>query len=138
MANVDENLTDKEEEIKHYKHGVLPPQHSGGPLGLGDPNDRSLRYVEQEILIPQKMRDKAKKEKCVEVVKAFEDCCKEAGFSMVVKCQKENGELQSCLGKWYNDTEFRKKCTEEYLDERSEYRRTGVKKISRRKESATF
>ncbi|XP_076349921.1 COX assembly mitochondrial protein homolog [Tachypleus tridentatus] len=137
MANVDENKTDRE-EIKHYREGVLPPQFSGGPMGLGDPNDRSLRHVEQEILIPQKMREKAKRENCVEVVKAFESCCKEAGVSMVVKCQKVNEELQSCLTKWYNDTEFRKKCTEEYLDERSEYRRTGIKKIKRRKESATF
>jgi hypothetical protein len=35
----------------------------------GDPLDRSLRNVETEVLIPKKMRDKAKDEKCVEEVK---------------------------------------------------------------------
>jgi hypothetical protein len=34
----------------------------------GDPLDRSLRKVEIDILIPKKMRDKARDEKCREVV----------------------------------------------------------------------
>jgi COX assembly protein 1 len=38
-------------------------------LFSGDPLDRSLRNVETEVLIPKKMRDKARDEKCTEVVK---------------------------------------------------------------------
>lgn len=35
---------------------------------LGDPNDKRLRKVEKDVLIPQKMRDKAREEKCVKEV----------------------------------------------------------------------
>jgi COX assembly protein 1 len=35
----------------------------------GDPEDRSLRNVEADVLIPKKMRDKARGEKCTEEVK---------------------------------------------------------------------
>lgn len=35
---------------------------------LGDPDDKSLRKVETEILIPKKMRDKAKAENCLSEV----------------------------------------------------------------------
>lgn len=35
----------------------------------GDPDDKSLRHVETEILIPQKMKEKAKKERCAKEVK---------------------------------------------------------------------
>lgn len=31
---------------------------------LGDPHDRTLRQVEREIMIPQKMKEIAKKENC--------------------------------------------------------------------------
>lgn len=31
---------------------------------LGDPDDRTLRQVEREIMIPQKMKEIAKKENC--------------------------------------------------------------------------
>jgi len=35
----------------------------------GDPDDRSLRKVEEQVLIPKIMRERAKAEKCVEEVK---------------------------------------------------------------------
>jgi hypothetical protein len=43
----------------------------------GHPDDKSLRKVETEVLIPKIMRDRAKAEKCVPEVKAFEECCKD-------------------------------------------------------------
>lgn len=95
---------------------------------VGDPEDRTLRKVEIEIMIPMKMRDRAKTEKCSEVVKAFSDCGKLAGLLIVAKCREENKKLKACLTKWYHDEDFKKQCTEEYLDERSAYRRTGIKK----------
>jgi COX assembly mitochondrial protein 1 len=69
----------------------------------GDPNDRSLRKVEKEVLIPQIMRDRAKKEKCGVEVKAFEECCKESSILMVVKCRNENSLLKNCLAGWYKN-----------------------------------
>lgn len=74
------------------------------------------------------MRDKARQEKCIPEVEAFSKCCTDTGILLVAKCRKENSELKACLTKWYNDVGFRQECTEEYLAERSEYRKTGISK----------
>lgn len=92
----------------------------------GDPNNKSLRRVEIEVLIPKILRDRARTEKCIPQVDDFEKCCKASGLSMVVKCRKENAELKNCLTKWYQDEKFKAECTQIYLDQRSEYRRTGI------------
>ncbi|CAK1555756.1 unnamed protein product [Leptosia nina] len=114
------------------EHSVLPPKYSSGPKGLGDPDDKSLRRVEIEVLIPKLMREKAKAEKCVDEVSHFMECCKDSSLLMVFKCRNENSAMKTCLGKWYKNEEFKKICTEEYLKERSEYRSTGVKKPIKR------
>ncbi|XP_041982578.1 COX assembly mitochondrial protein homolog [Aricia agestis] len=111
---------------------VLPKKFSEGPHGLGDPNDKSLRKVEEEVLIPKLIRDKAKTEKCVEEVANFNKCCKESSVFMVVTCRKENSAMKSCLADWYNNEDFRKECTQEYLNQRSHYRSTGIKKPVKR------
>ncbi|GAB6019190.1 hypothetical protein CHUAL_000809 [Chamberlinius hualienensis] len=133
-------MVDSKGSEKHSaKDGVLPTKYSAGPHGLGDPEDRTLRKVEDEILVPRKMRDKAKNEKCVAEVAEFNRCCKAAGLSMVYKCRKENDDLKNCLTRWYQDEDFKKICQEEYLNERSEFRRTGIRtKDAIRKESTTF
>ncbi|XP_050347413.1 COX assembly mitochondrial protein homolog [Nymphalis io] len=111
---------------------VLPKKFSDGPHGLGDPDDRSLRKVETEVVIPKLIREKAKTEKCIPEVEDFSKCCKDSSVFMVIKCRNENSALKSCLSKWYHNEEFKKLCTEEYLKERSEYRRTGIKKPMKR------
>ncbi|KAG8237291.1 hypothetical protein J437_LFUL016204 [Ladona fulva] len=110
---------------------VLPSKFSAGPHGLGDPDDRSLRKVELEVMVPKLMRDKAKAEKCSQEVKDFTECCRDSNLAMVFKCRQENTRLKDCLSHWYNDEGFRNECTEEYLRERSEYRRTGMLKKHR-------
>ncbi|PSN34477.1 COX assembly mitochondrial protein [Blattella germanica] len=50
---------------------LLSSKIGGGPHGLGDPLDKSLRHVEIEVLIPKKMREKAREEKCSEEVKGM-------------------------------------------------------------------
>lgn len=58
---------------------------------------------------------------------------------MVFKCRKENSALKSCLEKWYFDDDFRERCTKEYLEERSEFRRTGItQKQKKRLEPSGF
>lgn len=84
-----------------------------------------------EVLIPKIMRDRAKTEKCTAIVADFEKCCKGAGIAMVVKCRTENTALKECLAKWYKDEDFVKECTEIYLNQRSEYRRTGIRQKDR-------
>lgn len=78
------------------------------------------------------MRELARTEKCTQEEADFSECCKKSSLAMVIKCRGENNKLKSCLAKWYQDEDFKKFCTEEYLKERSEYRKTGVKlKIQR-------
>lgn len=77
-------------------------------------------------MIPKKMREKARQEKCVKEVAEFTKCGKEAGLSIVFRCRKENEVLKECLIKWFHNEEFRQQCTKEYLEERSEFRRTGI------------
>lgn len=77
------------------------------------------------------MREKAKVEKCFEEVAAFEGCCKSNSLLMVFSCRNENDTLKNCLAKWYQDEPFKKECTEIYLNERSEFRRTGMQKKHR-------
>lgn len=103
----------------------------GGPHDLGDPDDKHLRKVEKDVLIPQIMRDRAKAEKCVQEVAEFTECCKNSYVLMPFMCKAQNNALVNCLSKWYNDPTFQEECTEQYLNERSEYRRTGIPKNSK-------
>ncbi|XP_070534620.1 COX assembly mitochondrial protein homolog [Ptychodera flava] len=100
--------------------------------GPGD----ELRHVEKEVLIPKKMREKARDEKCVEEVKAFSECCKSSSFAMVLKCRPENAALKQCMTRWYKDPEFFDQCKQEYLAEREEFRKTGKTQKQRRLEGA--
>uniref|UniRef100_A0A182QAD1 TOG domain-containing protein n=1 Tax=Anopheles farauti TaxID=69004 RepID=A0A182QAD1_9DIPT len=97
-----------------------------------DPDDRRLRKVELEVLIPKIMRERAKKEKCTAEVKAFEDCCQGSGLFMVAKCQEQNDALKACSLQWYRNEQFRQECTDIYLAERREFRRTGLPKKFRK------
>lgn len=58
----------------------------------------------------------------------FHDCCLNSGLLNVIKCRKENEVMKSCMEKWYYNEDFIKECTEQYLNERSEFRRTGIPK----------
>lgn len=93
--------------------------------------------MEKNVLIAQIMRQRARDEKCVEYATAFGNCAKEAGLSMIFICRKENEVLKECLGKWFNDETFRQECTEQYLAERAEYRRTGISKKNREQQSVS-
>ncbi|KAJ8972362.1 hypothetical protein NQ317_018475 [Molorchus minor] len=108
-------------------------KYTGGPHGVGDPDDLSLRRVEKDVLVTKKMRDIAKAEKCVKEVADFSACCTDSNLLMVVKCRKENTALKNCLTKWYENEDFREYCTQEYLKERTEYRRTGIPQKQREK-----
>lgn len=44
--------------------------YTGGPLGLGDPEDRSLRHVEEHVYITQLVKDRAHHEKCHDLIKS--------------------------------------------------------------------
>jgi len=117
----------KEQQLEEEKKGdVLSSRYAGGPHGLGDPDDKYLRKVEKEVLIPKVMRRIAQTELCFNEMKAFNECCKKEGLLMGFQCKPENHAMQDCLIGWFKNEEFRQRCTEVYLAERSEYRRTGL------------
>lgn len=58
----------------------------------------------------------------------FNKCVLEYGFKMVVKCREENEKMKACMKEWFYNDDFIQECTEQYLSERSEYRRTGIPK----------
>ena len=105
---------------------VLPQHLAGGPHGVGDPNDKTLRKVETNTLIPKKVRELARTEKCNIQNMEFAKCAKDAGLLMPFNCRKARDDLYQCMEQYYNNPEFVQKVTEEYLAERSEYRRTGI------------
>ncbi|XP_071957843.1 COX assembly mitochondrial protein homolog [Antedon mediterranea] len=101
-------------------------------LLLGDVDPKMhLRKVESEVLIPKKIREKAKV-LCDKEVVDFTRCCKENALAMVYKCRVENSALKACLTKHYEDKSLYEECKQEYLGEREEYRRTGIKQKSKR------
>lgn len=55
----------------HEKHvNAFGTGYTGGPLGLGDPNDRSLRHVEEHVYVTQIIKDRAHHEKCKDQIKS--------------------------------------------------------------------
>ncbi|XP_077430940.1 COX assembly mitochondrial protein homolog [Vanacampus margaritifer] len=95
-----------------------------------------LRHVEKDVLIPQKMREKAK-ERCADRVEAFTQCCKDSGFFMVFKCQEVNTALKDCLTKHYMDPDFYEMCKQEYIHEKLEFQRTGIPTKNRQQKLPT-
>merc|ERR1712032_918044 len=57
----------------------------GGPKGLGDPYYREMSKMEEDPMIPQRMRDTTRSQLCRDVVADFANCSKENGFSMAWK-----------------------------------------------------
>uniref|UniRef100_A0A1B6EG66 COX assembly mitochondrial protein n=1 Tax=Clastoptera arizonana TaxID=38151 RepID=A0A1B6EG66_9HEMI len=120
MVTVEDNCLEINKELPVGFSG------KGGPHGLGDPEDTRLRKVETEILIPKKIRERARTEKCLEETLKFSECCKAYSFGMVLMCRNENAKLKECLTSWYNNPDFKEECTKEYLAERAEFRRSGL------------
>ena len=64
---------------------------------------------------------------CHENVKKFTDCTQKHGFKMVYACTDERNELCECIKGWVDNEEFKATVIEEYLNERSHFRQTGIK-----------
>ncbi|KAG8042583.1 hypothetical protein G9C98_005217 [Cotesia typhae] len=107
LNKMDQEQENNKDAPNKVRKSVPYTPWTGGPHNLGDPDDKSLRKVEKDILIPKKVRERAKNEKCVDEV-------------------KENQKMWNCYEKWYHDQELIDRCTQEYLNERTIYRRTGI------------
>ncbi|CAJ0598479.1 unnamed protein product [Cylicocyclus nassatus] len=109
------------------KKTILPGYSSSGPHGLGDPDDRTLRRIEADVIIPNRMNARIEKVECHEQYMNLVNCMREKGGVKGLKlCKPELGVFNHCKFLMFNDVDFRERMTEEYLRERSEARRTGM------------
>eukprot|EP00096_Caligus_rogercresseyi_P012368 TRINITY_DN514_c0_g1_i1.p1 TRINITY_DN514_c0_g1~~TRINITY_DN514_c0_g1_i1.p1 ORF type:complete len:194 (+),score=66.77 TRINITY_DN514_c0_g1_i1:114-695(+) len=107
---------------------LLPAHMYNGPLSLGDPTYRGLSRMEEDPLVPQRMREILRTIHCLEDSKKFEECGKiHGGFKGIVACQDVCTQMKECVERHFKDLEFRRAVTEEYLNERSHFRQTGIK-----------
>ena len=70
---------------KKTEYRIFKQHMYGGPMGLGDPNYRDLSKMEEDPMIPQRMRDITRTQLCRDLVREFSECSKNNGFSMVIK-----------------------------------------------------
>ena len=85
------------------------------------PDDENLRKLERDVLIPKKMR-KIAWTHCTEELKDFEKCCKGRSVSMVFVCRAQNRAMLDCMKRNFHKEGLRERCTQEYLEERKQYR----------------
>ena len=56
----------KEKETRPVN--VWSEKFAGGPLGLGDPNDKTLRHVEEFVYVNNLIQEQAHREKCAHLI----------------------------------------------------------------------
>ena len=73
------------DEIRQRRNAIM----NGGPLGLGDPFYRGLSKMEEDPVIPQRMRDIIRTVYCLPEKDAFNECtAREGGIMTVFKCRR--------------------------------------------------
>jgi len=97
-----------------------------GPLKLGDPDYRGLSKMEEDPMITQRMRD-ISRTLCTEYGDKLNECGIKHGLMVWYHCQAERDEVVNCMERWQLEPDFKEKVTEEYLNERSHFRQTGIK-----------
>jgi len=115
------------EEAVHMERRIFPQHRYGGPKGLGDPHFRGLSKMEEDPLIPQRSRDITRTQICTREHEEFCKCSKENGFSMVYYCREAKDKMVDCQKTWFDKPQFQEAVKEEYLNERSHYRESGIK-----------
>jgi len=124
----------RDQDLKMYmadKNNIVErtgPKATGGPLGHGDPYDRSLNKYEEEPLIPQRVMDISKTVLCKKEGDVYDACIfKEGAMMLYFNCIEKRNNYYNCLKKNFYDPEVRDAVIEEYLNERSHYRTTGIR-----------
>jgi len=110
-----------------YERRIFPQHMYGGPKGLGDPTYRELSKMEEDPLLPQRMRDITRTQICTKEVEEYSDCARDNGFTMVYYCRDHKDRMIACQKGWFDNPKFQEAVKEEYLNERSHYRTTGIK-----------
>lgn len=98
---------------------------SGGPWGVGDPEDKSLRRVEKDVLIPKLVRKLAHAQ-CKAETMAFNECGKNAGLRVAFDCRDALKAMEECVIPKAMSKQLYKQAKKQYLEERTRYRETGI------------
>lgn len=114
-------------EGQKVEYRIFKKHMYGGPKGLGDPSYREMSKMEEDPMIPQRMRDITRTQLCIPQVKEFADCSKTHGISFVMHCRESKDTMVACQKAWMDRPDFVAAVTEEYLNERSHFRETGIK-----------
>ncbi|CEF61000.1 Cytochrome c oxidase biogenesis protein Cmc1-like family-containing protein [Strongyloides ratti] len=121
-----EIFVDEEGKKHRVKKTILPHYFAAGPHGLGDPEDRTLRRLEADVIIPNRMNKHIEKFECNSEYMDLITCLRQDGAIKGLRsCKPILEVLNNCKIKYFNDLDFRSKITDIYLQERSEARRTG-------------
>ncbi|KHN82771.1 COX assembly mitochondrial -like protein [Toxocara canis] len=120
-----EIFTDSETGKKYrVKKTILPHYASAGPFG--DPDDRTLRRIEADVIIPNRMNSVIEKVECNEQYMDLIRCFRNDGAVRGLRsCKDVLAVFNKCKAEKFRDPDFRERITEEYLNERREARRTG-------------
>ncbi|PAV82449.1 hypothetical protein WR25_16267 [Diploscapter pachys] len=96
--------------------------------GIGDdPNDRTLRKMEADVLIPNEMNKVIEREECRKDYLGLVECMRREGSAKgLYKCKPELDIFNKCKSEKFHDPAFREEITEKYLNERAAARRTGM------------
>ncbi|KAH7720706.1 Protein F01F1.2 [Aphelenchoides avenae] len=116
------------EDGKRYRvrKTMLPEQAASGPKGLGDPEDKTLRKMEADTLIPKMMNHEVEDKLCREQFMALADCLLREGQPYGLwRCRKPRDVYNDCKVAMFADPAFRQRKTEEYLAKRTKSRETG-------------
>uniref|UniRef100_A0A1I8ATE5 COX assembly mitochondrial protein n=1 Tax=Steinernema glaseri TaxID=37863 RepID=A0A1I8ATE5_9BILA len=126
-----------DEDGKKYrvKKTIMPHYSSSGPYSMGDPEDRSLRRIEADVIIPNRMNKQIEQVDCKDTRMSLIECLREHGAVKGFKqCKAQLAVFNECKAERFHDIAFRQKMTDDYLAERSEARRTGMTTRERRLE----
>ncbi|ESO96621.1 hypothetical protein LOTGIDRAFT_99305, partial [Lottia gigantea] len=93
---------------------------------LGDPDDYTLRKVEANVVIPKRVKERAKDEKCRDQYRTLAYCAREHGMFVMWRCKSEARKLERCLKHWINNEDFVQETKDQYLEDRRFYRTTGI------------
>ncbi|VDN97384.1 unnamed protein product [Rodentolepis nana] len=102
--------------------------YNGGPVGYGDPNDRTLGDTERGTLFSKFVQEKLMFDLCATEWKHWRFCIRAHSDSWVPsrKCKAEFSLVNQCQNSFVQDPKKLKELEDEYLDRRSQFRRTGV------------
>ncbi|GAA27434.1 hypothetical protein CSKR_106301 [Clonorchis sinensis] len=102
--------------------------YKGGPVNRGDPDDKYMSQLERTSLFPRFIQERLLTDLCKPEWRTWQKCLREHQKSWFAasKCKGVFDLVNQCQNKFVLDPDEVQKLEQEYLDIRSEYRRTGV------------